>query len=515
MFPKKKPQHGPVARATRGGLLSEKAMEYLCVGLILITASVLIVSNLGNIYLWSDEAQTGLVAKTVLQYGVPKGTDGTNLFSQEGGAELGSRQVWRWHAWLPFYVLAGFYAVFGVSTFTARLPFALFGIATILLTYYFGRAMWGSRRAGALAASVLIASVPFILLSRQCRYYAPSAFFSLAALYAYHEMVNRRRGAGAFLISAFLLFHTFYVYFAALLATVIVHAAIFHRERLKQIVLLSAAVAVVNIPWVFFFASAARGVHGEGSALHRLVVLAGFSGPQLAKHVFPPWLLLPPAIALAVDRLRRKPFERPSRGTTESLALVVFFAVATVLTAWPAAPELYLRYFTPTIPVFALIAAKALERSMRLSWSIAAAALVILALQWRMPDYLYEIRHDYDGPNEGIVLYLRDNAKGDDLVVADHDPLPIAFYTNLRVIGGVTGDDVSQTKGADWIVMRGHVTPGELPFARYLRRTVDWENYEEILLPYPDIVHENRESPDEHLFRTAEGEPPVVIYRRY
>jgi hypothetical protein len=83
------------------------------------------------------------------------------------------------------------------------------------------------------------------------------------------------------------------------------------------------------------------------------------------------------------------------------------------------------------------------------------------------------------------------------------------------VIGGVTGDDVSQTKNADWIVIRGHVTPGEFPFARYLRRTTDWENYEEILLPYPDITYENREAPDEHLFRTAEGEPPVVIYRRY
>jgi 4-amino-4-deoxy-L-arabinose transferase-like glycosyltransferase len=496
-------------------VLGDRTAERLVVAGLLVAASVLLLANLGNIYLWSDEAQTGLVAKTVLQYGVPKGTDGTNLFSQEGGAELGRNQVWRWHAWLPFYVLAGFYAVFGVSTFTARLPFALFGIATILLTYYLGRAMWGSRRAGALAASVLIASVPFILLSRQCRYYAPSAFFSLAALYAYHQMVNRRRGAGAFLVSAFLLFHTFYIYLAALLATVIVHAAIFHRERLKQIALLSAAVAVVNIPWVVFFASAARGVHGEGSALQRLVVLAGFSGPQLAKHVFPPWLLLPPAIALAVDRLRHKPFERPSRGTTESLALLVFFAVATVLTALPAAPELYLRYFTPTIPVFALIAAKALERSMRLNWSIAVLALVILALQWRMPDYLYEITHDYDGPNEGIVLYLRDNAKADDLVVTDHDPLPIAFYTNLRVIGGVTGDDVSQTKNADWIVIRGHVTPGEFPFARYLRRTTDWENYEEILLPYPDITYENREAPDEHLFRTAEGEPPVVIYRRY
>jgi len=71
---------------------------------ILIGSAILLLANLGNQYLWQDEAQTALISKTILTEGVSAGYDGKNYFSQEEGAEYGKNYIWRWHTWLPFYV---------------------------------------------------------------------------------------------------------------------------------------------------------------------------------------------------------------------------------------------------------------------------------------------------------------------------------------------------------------------------------------------------------------------------
>ena len=55
---------------------------------ILIGSEILLLANLGNQYLWQDEAQTALISKTILTDGVPRGYDGKNSFSQEGGADM-------------------------------------------------------------------------------------------------------------------------------------------------------------------------------------------------------------------------------------------------------------------------------------------------------------------------------------------------------------------------------------------------------------------------------------------
>ena len=99
---------------------------------IVVLASLLILWDLGDGVLWQDEAQTALVSRTVLTHGVPMGHDGRNHFSQELGAEYGESGVWRWHTWLPFYLLAVFFALLGESTTVARLPFALAGIGGVV-----------------------------------------------------------------------------------------------------------------------------------------------------------------------------------------------------------------------------------------------------------------------------------------------------------------------------------------------------------------------------------------------
>src|SRR5215470_5794462 len=79
--------------------------------------------------LWVDEAETALLARSIRVYGIPEARVGSDLISQEIGREFGPDLVWRWTPWLDKYVAAGSFALLGESTFAARLPFALIGLA--------------------------------------------------------------------------------------------------------------------------------------------------------------------------------------------------------------------------------------------------------------------------------------------------------------------------------------------------------------------------------------------------
>jgi len=150
--------------------LNDKNFERFFLLLILFVSLFLFLANLGNQYLWQDEAQTALISKTILTDGVPRGYDGKNFFSQELGKEYGKNYIWKWHTWLPFYVLAFFYKLFGIGTFISRLPFALFGIGSVFLSYRLCRAMWEDKKTAFAAVVLLAVRIPFLLLSRQCRY---------------------------------------------------------------------------------------------------------------------------------------------------------------------------------------------------------------------------------------------------------------------------------------------------------------------------------------------------------
>ena len=172
--------------------LSVRWAELTFLLIVTIFAAVLLLKNLGDQCLWQDEAQTALLAKTILANGIPKGYDGKNYFSQELGIENWGNYVYRWHTWLSFYLVAGSLAVLGQTTFAARLPCAFLGLASVPLVYVAAKSLWQSRRAAALAAILLTTCVPFLILSRQCRYYSACAFLALLSLWAYDRLMRRQ-----------------------------------------------------------------------------------------------------------------------------------------------------------------------------------------------------------------------------------------------------------------------------------------------------------------------------------
>jgi hypothetical protein len=485
--------------------------------LLAALSGALLLANLGNQYLWQDEAQTALLARTILAHGIPLGTDGTNHFSQELGVEYGADGVWRWHTWLSFYLVAGAFALFGETTFAARLPFALLGVATVLLAWALALELWRDRVAAGAAGSLLALSVPHLILSRQCRWYALAACLAVAGLLAYARLGPGRRGpAAGLLAAAVLLFHTHYLYCAILLGTLLLHAAWLEREKLRPTLVVALATTVLSLPWLVWLSAIRLGAqYAERlqSATASWRFLRAYA--QLLVTVFLAhglWLLAAPLLAWRRARRGEPAIPRERRAWSGVALLSLHTAVGVVLLAL-LSPGIYVRYLTPLVPpLFAL--AGLLVGSLVRAWpavGVAAAAAWVAA--GPLDDFVYEVTHDYDGPSEGIVGFLRRHARPGDRVAMVYGDLPVKFYTRLRVIGGLTGEDLEAARGAEWIILTRHdVAPVSRVVRATLRGFLAEGDYDRYVIDYPDTAFENREDPRRHRFRTLERAPRVEIW---
>ncbi len=496
----------------------ESRAEWFALGAILVCASLFSLVNLGNHYLWQDEAQTALISKTILTDGVPKGYDGKNHFSQEQGREYGWNYLYRWHTWFPLYLTAGSFALFGVGTFTARLPFALFGIATVALTYFFARRLWDSRRAAALAAFTLATCVPFFLLVRQCRYYSPSAFFALAAIYAYYEMGSGKRWTGViFTAASVLLFQTYFPYWPTLLATVFVHAAIFRRGQLKQLAICSGVSLLLNLPWIIWFMlPPAVGYNPNANTSLRwyYIVSTMFLG-KITDNVFPwiVWSLL--TVVAGAAWFRRKKFFPPDRVLSSKIVLLVAFVFLNLAALTLTSPDCFFRYLAPLIPFLCVGIGLILAEGFRLHPALGIGVMAFMLAMSPIRNFGYELTHDYDSPMEGVSKYLNEHAKPDDVVVVTYGDMTVKFYTNFRVIGGLTGEDFEATRYADWIVIRRtSACLKDFAMSKFISENIPPDYYSPIQIDYPDIPFDNREEPAEHLYRTQVGAPTITVYQR-
>jgi 4-amino-4-deoxy-L-arabinose transferase-like glycosyltransferase len=498
-------------------MITTRQAEIAVLVLIAAVSTTLLFANLGDQCLWQDEAETALIAKTVLSGGLPRGSDGRNSFSQEMGRDYAADQLPRLHGWLPFYVVAGFFATLGTSTFVARVPFVLAGLATVPLVYAVARHVWQSRRAAALAAIVLATSVPYLILCRQCRYYGLAAILATLGLYAYLQMLHRKRLAGVVFIAAtVLLFHTHYPYWAVLLGAVVFHAAVFRRDRLVAVGLASSCSLALIAPWIVWLLTFGADVlNSEYKATlgSRMALI----GEYLLhfQHAFSPalWVLL--VIVVAVVGLRSGRLALPAPLMGEGILLLAAFVVLNILVFSMATPHYFFRYLTPVIPALCVLAGGVLEAGVRVHPVLGGVTLAAVLLLSPMRDYLYEITHHYRGPIDGIVEYLGKHGTPDDIVAITYGDLPVKFYTRMRVVGGLTGEDLSPALEAKWVIIRRHtVSQRDASVAQYFFAHLRREDYRSIELDCVDLMWNNRECPDLHAYRTVRNGPPVVIFER-
>jgi len=124
------------------------------------------------------------------------------------------------HGPLQFHLIALSYFLFGPSDFSARLPAAIFGIATISMAWYWRRYLG---RAGGLVAAFLMAISPIALFyGRYAREDSYAIFSGILMLYAVLRYLESGERKHLYIIAAALLLHfldkeTSFIYTALLL----------------------------------------------------------------------------------------------------------------------------------------------------------------------------------------------------------------------------------------------------------------------------------------------------------
>lgn len=490
--------------------------------LLLVLAAILLFTNLGNVYLWQDEAGTAMLGKNTLQFGFPRAFDGKNLV-RNIYSDPCKYTPWKYEGWLQFYVTAAAFKVIGATTFAARLPFALFGLACVFMCYLLTQKVLKDQLASRLAATLLVFSLPFFLYMRQCRWYALVMFFTLSVMLSYINLLERRKLANIGLIlSGVLLFHSNYGIFFPVFLGLGLHFIFFSKRNMakgdiKRLISSLLMVGIFILPSLLYQGSTE---YGGKMTLERTGNHLEFYFRVLNKYLFPCGFLFLNLTLFAFFRAKVAPLFKKSLNKSYLWLLICMFIAAFVFLVLP--DERQLRYIMHLLPLSCIIMAILTVGCVQINKKVASLLFIIVCFttlfhtggpfrkkSWiPLKGMIYEITHDYDGPVEAIVRYLQENAKPSDTVKIAYGDLDLMFYTDLKV----DNRNFKEKTFPEWIVPRAYWSPLKELDVRY-RKQIEVK-YEKIELDYADIKWENRPDPGYHKFRTFTRDKKVVIYKR-
>src|ERR1035437_1462122 len=491
----------------------DKNKERLFIFFLLASSVFLLFYGLGTRYLWQDEAQTPLIARTILHTGFPYGTYGVNFFSQDAGAEYGHNYLWKWHPWLPFYAEALSIKFFGEGNFAYRLPFAFFGLASILLVYFMMKRLTGSWREAAFCAASVAFSTAFLLLARQCRYYSMEMFFSAGAVMFYVDYLVHRQNNSLILLFLFMtcIFHTLYVYFFIILASIILHQLLFVKSRRKNVIIVISAVFLFNLPFLFTlygidFVAANGGKFDIRNVFGMFIVYISYA----LKYLFPYFLLF---LSLLFFGIRAKINNSITMPDDITVVLAIFSA-ATLLCIPVLTSAPYLRNITGAVIPLAVLSGILCSRLFDMNKPAGIALALLVVFNSPFIKFVHEKTIDWDEAGECIVKFINANSVPGDEVLITYPDLPVKLYTKLKVHGGVTGEDISNIKKPDFVVIRKTVG---LEYQRillnYVLSKLNVKDYARYELPCADRTWENREDIAFHDFGPDNKLTRLYIYK--
>jgi len=164
--------------------LPGKVRFWAITSLLLICSAWLLLANLGHYALWDDETYTALGAKGVLATGDTSAVIGHNIVGFRGGIMLKNLRD-RFTPPLPTYLAAISFILFGVTPYAARLPFALCGLAAILLGILIAKRQKVPGLVFYLTVIAILGNTSFYLYCRQSRYYGIVLLCAVAIGYLY------------------------------------------------------------------------------------------------------------------------------------------------------------------------------------------------------------------------------------------------------------------------------------------------------------------------------------------
>jgi len=514
--------------------------------LIFVIASFLLLYRIDQRAFWQDEAETACLARNVLVYGVPKAYDEVNLVSQEEGREFGNDYIWRWSPWLQIYLAAAAFQIGGLHTWVGRFPFAVLGLLCVPLGYLLIRGRFGDRSWAYLTAALLTGSVVFILYSRQCRYYSLGAFLALLSVYTFRGQWQTRWGPAFVLsLSLSLLFYTNYLLFFSFTGSLFLAALLLYRQELPwfRVAILTLVTILLTIPGWFIFR-----IHHQSGMLNPTawpLALEHYLG-NLCQFMIPLPVILGLAWRWRPSLLRQgKLLQDSAESFVLFLALVIILNTV-VLTLLPHRVHRYQIHLYPLCAILLAWVVCRVYRYQKFSGVLMGIILLltnwlhVMPLKWlglanrppwndvhmlTYPNiplklYLNEVSRGYPDVNDSLIGFFQRQASPGDTILTTYGDLPLQFYTNFQVVGGLQWKEVPSLPPPEWVVRRAYTRrnrEGVLNKSEeYILRHLNIEgDYQALVLPYPDDIFGNRADPLYHNFLApSEPFPRLTVYRK-
>lgn len=541
--------------------------DFLILFAVLLLALFFLFANLGDIPFWQDEGETAVIASNTLSQGIPTAWDGKNLVSSLNSYDFNDDLIWTWHPWSQFYITALSFFILGKNTFAGRLPFALAGLISVMLTYLITARMTGDRKTGTLAAFFLTINLQFILFCRQCRYYGLLPLFTLLSAYSL-AFIDKRKGFYIFIISSALLFHSNYASFPFVMAGAFAYL-IFLRDwdKISKYLLSLIPIALLTVPWFIYSGAYMR--MSEFTPADRLnnYILQLQDMLYLVNEYMFPLIVLMPLLYLF--------FKKNREGRNLAVLCLCFAMPVTFLLPYVSYTQFIIgiRYAAGCFPFMSILGAVSVMLIIRKNLSAGLLFLSIFLftniLAW-VPSYAfrqtknemgkysalplsaelksaltskkiykefyYELTHHYKSPIEGISDFLNENSSVDDIVLTNYERDPLIFYTHRKMaymlsnenifresipapaysakLNTILPDYIFSNERIDWLIERSNY-PERLYKLESLQKNLESKGQIEkvFYLSYPDIPWSNRADLRYHKFRTAENFPPIKIYK--
>lgn len=513
-------QHIATPKATNSSLY------YIGLICLVLFTSGWILTNLHFCMLWQDEGETVCVAQTVLTEGIPKGTDGTNFFSQQEGREYGENQEWKLHPWFQFYWVALFFSFFEQTTFMARFPFALLGIGTVLFSFFLARRLWKDERTAWFVAIAFLVNIFFLLLVRQARYYAPVMFFSIYGIWGLLDLLEgKKQGYFHYIIASLLFFQSQYLFTMNFWMASLLYTGIFYRDRLKAVALSVGIAALPSIPFLLWILDTPYGeTLTQGPSEEGLAYGLERFGKTFFSYVLEPiWLMVLVPFFFFKEQLKKLEATKES----EQIAILfILLILGNIVAIALFVPEYYLRYLCATIPFALLLKGRIASWISTIHIAVPIVLLMSIVLyKGDLKNYTTELQipqegeGQYLGPMEGIVNFVRNECKSTDKIAISFGDLPLKFYLDNPIYGGLAGDLPENLEDMDVIIIRRNpIHQMDLKVQTRLNEYVqaNLDKFNAFGLRVQDMPFENRETPEEHRYEPWQGAPtnPVVIHKR-
>lgn len=462
--------------------------------------------------------------------------------------------AWTGQPWGQFVAAGASLSVFGRNTSAARLPFAIAAFLTVLVLHRLARRLFGSAWMAALTSGLLLGNVYWVLHSRQARYYSLSGLFLLLTVIAFLHWLRRGRyGAALFVGAAWVWFQIDFGTFWPVLGTLAASALFFRlrsgapmagggvaseasesrmgegQELLRILAVFGALVASVA-PWIWYY-----------ELLQRLKRPASTLDARLLGNLFhvnqfliPLALVLLGAFLLWRQRATDARSAESSSASETRTVIGICMAILPALYFWVSfvAPWHFYRYFVAVTPLAALLSAwiaSTLGRAVvgRLSRTAApsetkvAIVTIGIALLTMMtplvsnvtaallppisshprgvflrPElslFASELFGRRPDPNRIVVEYLREHAHPEDEILATYEDLPLQFYLENPIRGGVTAFRVEAPAPPRFLVVRQSV--GFLHWPVF-QREIARHRWVQAAVSAPDIPFGNNPDPE-------------------